>query len=197
MGCPHEPQPGPPGLWVGPGCSRAKVGFRPGSVRAKIIGVPGDVCRQARGQVCSERNKLADAWAQATKHSQRLFRSLDSYSRSVFARAEKDAQASTQYCSYVVRQQQPSNANLIIKESRAGKTCCRASAVAFSSLKRWTAARARACVFFDLRHCGGLGARALLVRAARRPAGWSRRLRAGYGTRNHDDGFFSTVLVVG
>jgi len=115
---------------------------------------------------------------------------LDSYSRSVFARAEKDAQASTQYCSYVVRQQQPSNANLIIKESR-GKNL--PSGVGRRFFKLETAARA--CVFFDLRHRGGLGARAPLVRAARRPAGWSRRLRAGYGTRNHDDGFFSTVLV--
>ena len=61
-----------------------------------------------------------DRWRWTTKTEKRLFRSLDSYSRSVFARAEKDAQASTQYCSYV-RQQQPSNANLIIKESRAGK----------------------------------------------------------------------------
>ena len=67
-----------PGLWVGPGCSRAKVGLRPGSVRAKIIGVPGDVglhgADKRGGQVCSERNKLADAWAQATKHSLRLTR---------------------------------------------------------------------------------------------------------------------------
>ena len=135
-----------------------------------------------------------DRWRWTTKTEKRLFRSLDSYSRSVFARAEKDAQAqaSTQYCSYVVRQQQPSNANLIIKESR-GKNL--PSGVGRRFFKLETAARA--CVFFDLRHRGGLGARAPLVRAARRPAGWSRRLRAGYGTRNHDDGFFSTVLVVG